>query len=567
MEQFQINHKTYRLLALESIDDGIRFVHRHSITDKYSIVSSIAEFAYNNLPLETQTLLYSIDQTFLDAFDQGIQSVVMLKGIVHYTSDEVQYLVNEFFKTYMRDAFKGRLIPEYADVYLASLRETLFQTGHEKSAEMAELYKNPVGYLHRLAETIHNFTPQQLNDIVRVINGNSLSPTSSPNIFNLLQTEPSQQTSLNIKKISSGNAAHMIDDRIRNFDMSDYRALEGGKYYIPNCSVTFIDIALSKKQFFSFLGQNAFYAFKIVDERIDTYHIIAGIREDSYKWFSQKRDSAKRPLQYTILPGNPFADEKPLAMKTLAPNVLLNGDDFIFETDKRSADTLKTNSRRFEVYGIFCPDALASFVRETRCCFYIRRVVKFKDFLYYYAQCFVLKEYKKIIFTIIPELGRNLCVASKGEYTMCELSWCNHTCLNVIYHTHFAFYSEVPDEMYARAIKAAEQNFINFKYITMSKAFDPIPISQTDGYIMADVTIRVSAAVSSINKKGQMPNFAALRTRDNSPLVGALSIRTLEKMANVDDTDHRLTTINEAILTNTHFYAGTQSHVNALKIC
>lgn len=569
MEVFQVNEKQYQLLALESVEgeDTIEFVHHQSISDKHSIIPVIAEFAYKTLSREITTIFYSLRITFFDAFDQGIETKVMLKGIVHYTSDEIQCLVNEYFKTTIRDTLCKRLASEYVDIFLTSLRETLTCKGHSRSQEIKELYEDPIGFLCRLESKLANLNIQQLNDVVRVINGNILNPTSSPNVFNLLQTEPNQQSSLNIKKISSGDNVHVVDDRVRCFDMTDYTNLEGGKYYIPKCDVVYIQITLAKKQFLSFIAQNSFYSFKIFEDGIDTFTLVAGIRRDSYRWFSQKRDSSKRPLQYTLLKDNPFGETDPSASKTLVSNVLLNGDDFIFDADKRSPDTLKSNTRRIEIYGIFCPDALKTFVEETKCPFFIRRVVKFGEFIFYYTQCFVLRDYKKKIVSFIPLLGNTKCKPPKPEYSLCELSWCNHACLNIIYHTMFSFYSEVPDELYEDALRAAEKNFINYKYISLAKAFDPIPISQTDGYIMADVILRVAAAMSSINKRGQMPNFASLRTKDNSPLVSSLSIRTLEKISSIDEVekDYPMSTINEAILTNTPFRAGAHSHANGIE--
>lgn len=554
LETYKVNNRTFRLLALETLDrDSSTFTHFHSISDRFSLPALVAEFAYKNLPEDVDLIFYSIRQTFLHTFDYGIKTTIMLNGVAHYTSCSVQHIVNSYFKNQLKDALRGRLCEAYADVFLASLRETFTLKGSARTDEMDKLYDNDVdsfdgtiNFLDDLTSRLSNLTEQQLSEIVRVINGNKLNTTSSPNVFNLLRTEPTQQSSLNIKKITTGSVTHMIDERVRFFSMDDYQKLESGKYYIPRCEVVYITITLTKRQFLSFTAQNAFYTFYILEDNIDSYKLIAGIRSDSYKWFSQKKDASKLPLQYEILNKDPFVGTEIVSSKTVILNTLLNADDFVFEINKRSSDTLKTNSRRIEIYGIFCPDALETFVNETKCTFYIRRVIKFNDFLFYYVSCFVLRDFKMTVITLIPQLGNRLCREKKNSCNLCELSWCNHACLNVIYHTMFWFYSEVPDELFDDALAVARQNFTN---------------------IMADAILRVAAATQDI-KRGDTPNFAALKTQSSSPLVSALSVRTLEKISKVGeiDKDYEMSTINEAILSNTPYCAGTNSTLNAIDI-
>lgn len=506
-----------------------------------------------------------------------------LVPINHYTMDDVQFKLNVFFRDTLPRALRGKLIDDYINIYIQSLRINFnVSPVGEMSDEQMMMYRDTDGYLAALYKKVDGYDSAQLAEIVRVIQGNTLSYVTSPNVFNLLQTEPEQQNALNIKRITSTAAESAIDDRVIRYD--NIEQLKAGRYYIPDAATTTINMSLHIDTLKKYIKTDTVFAFKINSNSMDTLNVNMALRNDVYEKFKKLKCTQKKsgdfsmPLQYRIVGGEETEDVYVPGMtttinyKTFCKNTWQCGDDYIFNLGSFSSETMKGSSKRFEIYGIFCPHSIQELIEKTKCTFYIRRIIQNGPFIFYYCRCFILLKYKYDAFTFMADYGRRKCLKVSDEFTMNQKAWCLRTCFHLIYHTHFQLENEASKlnpEMYTKMMISMQNNLINFRYISTTGCIDMYPRTQSEGCALANTIILVSKNIArDFAEKNLSVTFRHFNTKKDGPFVAVNSIRTCEKLADASIIDKYfpLQTTAELSLVNHVHATGPFSATDAMII-
>lgn len=499
MESLIINQRQIYLLRVtpDICKSGIEFSTSESASIKYPVVARVGEEAIKHYGTDIFFVLYSLVVKYSNVFEDGIEYRFKMLGYKPYTSDWVQAIVDIFFEQKLPEVFSGKLNEEYTRIYLASYRENLEAKLITPTPEQIALYENPEQFLISLYQKFAMFGVEEISKIVKVISSNKLTSATSPNLFNLSQTEPMQQSALNIKKITSNQADLEVDTSVVSYE--EGANLSAGFFYIPDCPVITIEATIHCTYFYQLIMLNYVQKFYIIENHMNMLKLRIGIRQDVYDEYFKKRKCMdrtspfyKRPLQYQIVEASP---ETVTCFRSFTNGSWQCGDDYIFKLDKFSNETMKCTSKRIELYGIFSLDALRRLVALTKCPFFIKRIINYKKFTFYYAQCFVFQLYKHTLFDFITTEGQKR-QHFDDSYSFNEKIWSGRTNFHFIYHTYFNFANDAlmsptmrDPESRAKIVQAVKINLINFKYIKATGNVQPIPFTKQDAITFAYCTL------------------------------------------------------------------------------
>lgn len=574
MEVYMYNERVIYLMQVTDVFHGYQFETHMSVSDEPLKHQLLVEEAIK-FNTKVNVIIYHQSSQYLHAFDKGLVYRYIME--FHYTSDDVQHVVNKFFSEELPLALTGKLIPEYASIFVKSLKASMLEVRDDVQKlisnedlralqqDYANLRNDTEETLKKIYQRVKNMSCQQLAQICAVIATNKINMTTSSNIFNLIQSEPNQQNALNIKKVTARNNvdSDIDDDTIHEYDVDSCNRDElfrVGHYYIQTCPLTTIYMVTDVKGFHNLIAKNYVYCFKILSSHTNTLRVLISVRQDLLESFGNIRID-NNIIQYEI------TNEQPTDIRyysSMRENVWQSGDDYLFMFNNFSNETMKEFSRRYRIYGIFSRHAIDTLVRLAGATFKIVHCVQNNDFLFYYTHLYINRRYDYLLTTTVCDLAETRYIEPKENFTMNEIYWCDRPHLHMFYQTYFKFHTKITN-VDQDVLDAMKTNLINFKYLERTGNLDLSVQTPSEANTMFDVTMQVIRNMKRDTKETKFSHFDALV---DGPLVAAVSIRTCEKTTNpiVLNKHYPIDTTNVSALVNIPNYIGSQNPDNAINI-
>lgn len=564
MNRIIFNGITFKLLKVENLSTfkGI----------KYSTSVSEPVFVLENLLIETlrvfgttfEKLIYKLDVQFNSPFEGGI----VVSAFVHpifmdpheniYSLDDDKFQVIEYFKTDLHRALEGKLTKEYSEIFLRSLLIYLMQNVN-LAQNVGSMTVNL--FCKSLYERISSLTNEDLNSIVNVITHRKVTFDTPSNLLNLHKSGPNQQSALNIKKARAEASSGDVDESICIYQNSgEFKSL---KYYIPEVDFVVVRMQLLKNDFIILLAKNYILYFKWEFDDLTNVTMLAAIRRDMFQDFSQIKFK-KKLLQYSVVNDDSFKSSPPLAYIDFKLGCTQHGDDFILNKSIFSNETLRGNSRRFELYGIFTSEAIETLISQTGCPVYVRRVIECSDLKFFYARCFISKSYVNYVFDEFIKLGMENCRPIHNGMSCNMVMWSQRKKFHLIYHTFFGIGKMLKCDL--EIIKMhLKSNLINYRYIMQTGQIDSVPMCEHTGMTYFDIACSVYDAVEDDYNNTK---FTTIKSKNVGPLVNAVSVRCCENVTNQKyyDKEFDVFTTYLSSLLNLPNYTGSYNDVNTMKI-
>lgn len=583
--EYKFNDRKILLIRIDNLDvkKSKECFIELDVSTYFLLYNRIVEFAISEFGNYIEYIVYSIKQRYINQFPGGMAFNVKLHASNRYTKDAVQLMTDLCFKNECPALFRGRLEEKYALIYLESLRLTLICTGANRTEQQARLYAAPQLYLDELKERLASMNNDQLAAIVHTINSNEINLSVHPNVFNLIQTEPRQQNALNIKKISTQVTISDVDDTCIIYNKNE--EISQGFFYISDNTVVHVNIKTNLSSLTKWIAQNYVFSFNIIASNLDEIDVIVAIPLDVYPDFKQKKDANKLPLQFTKID---YDKQECIFLKKIVEKVWQSGNDHLFNAAKFSKETLKTDSRLIQVYGVFCRHVIDEIVEKTRCSFQVMLVSTLDPFKYYYVNIFFNKMYTATVFDILIKHGNESCIKLDDNMTLLQQSWTRRRCSTLIYHTYFNFGTNAMIEarkqnildqksgcadsekfkvLMEDIVDAFQTNLIHFKYITITGRLHVKAGNASDGYLMGDIMTTIRRAIARDREDYKLRiSTTPLHTKKNGGLVGVTSERTIEKLAfpgNIDQV-FGVYSVYEHVLLNYPLGQSVNSEKNAI---
>lgn len=514
-------------------------------------------------------LIYNIKTEFNNLYSLGITVsgkfilVDYTMDAINYSTDENRLMLYDTIKNYLKSKLLGKLNYEYTCVFLEVLLFYFMDDFNYSEFIKGRPFTDAL-------EELKGFNPsiETINTISNVISKRKIYFSTSYNSFNLHQTNEIQQKALNIKKATSDGKRDMVNYQDVTTDNDDFDLID--TFYIPKEDVVYIHFNnLARIDLITLIAKNFIYKYKSIDgSSPSTINLVAQVKVSQYKFLNLFKIRG-RLCQYSVLTN--FLNKKRNLIKDDDLNYIdeftifkdvewVYGEEMLYDYNQFSYETLKGNSRRFELYAIFHIDALKALIKMMGCTFIIKRKIG----KFYYVSCFIYKYDALDLFTkFIPSFINKTEDLLDTDDHITHL-WKMRKMLHVIYHTHFTIHQYLKNEDNIKKMKECMiTNLTNFLYIKETGELYSYPTNDILGIRYMGIYIKVQQAVF---KDYTDVKFTPIQPKFDGPLVSAVSVRGCENVTNskYHDKDYNVYASYLSIILNTPNYSGINNDLNKI---
>lgn len=533
---------------------------------------------YNRLSLYLYKDLCAIHftqkETLSDTFRDGVCiRVNVMFGIFYKTGrDEIEEIT-----TRVRPQLIKRLPEPFIDIFLNSLMVGITQESqYTESLIFQHSIDAKCDVIGVLEQRLLNLSDEKINTIVKNILNNELSYSTSSNVFNLHSTEPKQQTALKMKHLST-KIQEVNDYKIRQWDQAF--EFENGYWYIvfpKKREIHYLYMEILYAKFIDLISKDYIYCFKIISKNMAHVVVNVGILDAIFQDFS-KINIGRRIIQFKRLEDGGGAIEEYKASNEILLNHWQMGDSRLLKLNTFSEETLTSQSKRFEIYGVFCKHVLNVASRDHQCPIYINMKIEYRGRIFYYASIFCFIKNVSFLKKFLVECNKGACnhsIIGPGPINIWDLNWIQRPCSTIIHHTYFRWVNEAlrcTKHDKTSVLDAAIKNLVHYKYIKETGSLNVYSRNQDEATTFAQLYIETSRNVyrdldiSATDGKIKFSPFDGLK---DGPLVSAVSVRMCEKIRNEGTLDKtwKINILNLNMLFNLPNYSGYQSRNNTITL-
>lgn len=610
---FLLNNRLVVLFKCAKIDERLCFKTKILETCGYN--SHVFNYLIDSSPDNCKVIFYTIESIFGNLFNNGIEHIVTMNYLTTLHFNEYDIKLDNLFKDVLPSILRPRMSEKCMFAYLQSLRSSLVKSDAEVD-KFIYLHKLPFDKhskqkeLNEIIEAVRNLSDERINLIEKIFAENSLNYSISPNIFNYHKNQNVQQSALSIKQSVASNDSSSSSSAIKNYVYiksceKQPNLLPGHTYVTENTSYCIIELIIDFKTLVNLITKNLITCFKKFESNdIINFKVHAYIRNDVYQDLSTLQIKHKL-IQYTILNKNtPHIPAEVKFYNKIQTSQWQSGFPNLLRAIVFSQETLITNSKTFEIYGVFCADVLKILINKYGPVIRIRRSINTGKKMFYYAHIHLNFSYKNVLDEDIPYYGERQCVSLKECSTFIEAHQARRKCCTIIYHTHFRWFhksikdvdllkimSKYPNNDFANnldplfnnipLLQAMVKNLIHFNYIFQTNDINIYPESTEDQMTKGQITIEAVKSSRSLIlpwvdavMQDKKKNFSSLTMKNSpfdgsydGPLINATSIRTCEKMSDPENNGKRwgCNILNISMLLNNPEFRGTESKNNSIK--
>lgn len=526
-------------------------------------------------------------------------------------SDEKELEMDRLFEGKLASLLAGRMEPKFIEIYLSALRASLVLKNRVDNTATTLNYDICISTTDQVLHMVSSLTDEQIRTIEKIIIENELNFQICPNVFNLHQSNSRQQSALSIKKIQVPSDETNVDVKYILYNQMDPRAIykfAAGKMYIPNnIEFRIVCVNLELSELRDIIIKKLVYAFKVISSSMSRRKVILFIHTDVFKEFSILKIKS-RLLQYVEIFDDDLRMEPIYCLSVIPqhPHMLLQlGCPRLLRLATFSHETLNTNCKTFEVYGIFCPEYLQFVSRENYASIFIKRIVSEGPFIYYYAHIHFrvnhLLSFPESIVKYSTRQCRSHIDPTTIPQTITIFQWMLRPCATMIYHTYFKWAGPIIEKIAAmerdsptleidaaRDISAAykkypefsviAQNLINFKFITSTQSLNMYATTDDERLTLVQYIVEtyrnmardILIPLFSTRKIGDVKQirYSHIDGIMDGALTAAVSVRSCEKL--VDPKNNNVMrpcmVINASMLINNPDYKGNESSKNCIDI-
>lgn len=609
---FLLNNQLIVFLKCKNINKKICSQVKILETTGYN--SILLNHLANSAPYNCKVIFYTLHSEFGNTFNNGVEHTINMNYMttLHFNAYEIE--VDELFKTKLPALLKSRMSKQCMNAYLPALRASLTKSDIETEKFIA-LHKIPMDKqcqqkeLIEIENAVKNLPNEHIVLLEKIFSENSLNYSISPNIFNYHKNQNLQQNALSIKQSLTSNLNNNLPSNesykyLKSCHVANscpLNLLPGHTYITENEKYILIEAMVDFKTLVDLITKNLIVCFKKYESSdILTFKVDMYIRNDIYPEVSKLQIKHKL-LQYTILKSNINHLPKMQFYNSIQNMKWQSGFPHLLKAIVFSQETLVTNSKTFEIYGVFCDDFLKMISSKYGPVIHIRRSINTGKKMFYYALIYVHLAYKHIIDTDIPLYGQTQCVLLSECNTFIEVHQARRKCCTLIYHTYFkwfnkaikdidlsAFIDKHPDNNFTQnldplfkeipLLQVLVKNLIYYNYIHSTDDINIYPETTEDQMTMGQIIIESLKSTRSLvlpwveqvilNTKRV---FSSLVIKNSpfdglydGPLINATSIRTCEKMTDPENIgkEYNCNILNTSMLLNKPEFRGIESKKN-----
>lgn len=610
---FLINNRLVVLLKCTKIDERLCFKTKILETCGYN--SHISNYLIDSSPNNCKVIFYTLNSTFGNLFNNGVEHIVTMNYLTTLHFNEYDIELDDIFKNELTALLKPRMSEKCMVAYLQSLRAALIKSDTEVE-KFISLHKLPFDKhskqkeMNEIIEAVRNLSDERINLIEKIFAENSLNYSISPNIFNYHKNQNIQQNALSIKQSVANNDSQTSAVVLKNYVYirscePHLNLLPGYTYVTENTTYYIIELLTDLKTLVNLITKNLITCFKKFESNdIFNFKLHAYIRKDVYPDLSTLQIKHKL-IQYSILNQNsPHIPSDVKFYNKIQTSQWQSGFPNLLRAIVFSQETLITNSKTFEIYGVFCEDVLKTMIKKYGPVIRIRRSINTGKKMFYYAHITLNFLYKSILDEDIPFYGERQCVSLKECSTFIEAHQARRKCCTIIYHTHFRWFhkaikdvdllkiiNKYPNNDFTNNVdplfknipllKAMVMNLVHYNYIFQTNDINIYPESTEDQMTMGQIIIESLKGARSLIlpwveavMKNKKKIFSSLTMKNSpfdglydGPLINATSIRTCEKMSDPENHGKQwgCNILNISMLLNNPEFRGIESKNNCIK--
>lgn len=564
---------------------------------------------------DCDVICFHQSSTFAHTFNNGCRTKVKMSYFNTLRFREYDIRVDELFRSTLPGLLAHRMSRNCAANFLQSLRASLITPQPHVKGLMVS---NNLPYdehceekcIETIVRAVANLSAEKIALLERINCQNALHHGVSPNVFNFHQNENKQQNALSIKKSNLGGRTSNVNS---NYGYVKRCLLEGvdftpGRVYVTeNTTYTIISLTVDDKILLDMIAKNMVVCFRkhetpaeIVNCSVEMY-----VRDDVFPELSKMQIKHKL-IQFSIL--QRLVEHLPADVKfftTIQNEVWQSGCPMLLKAVTFSPETMASNSKNFEIYGVFCHDFLLELCRKYGPTITVRRIIEIKkNRQFFYCLISLNLKYKHVLCEeVVDRMGRQ-CVPLSACRTLVEAHQAARKCCTLIYHTFFKWFNRALKDVDLRAVmdqfpgnnfrknvsplfgampcvRVLAQNLINYNYINTTKDTNIYPDSSDDQITMAQIIIETKKNITRSILVPWIESTLAARRISTSmvvkntpfdgsfdgPLVNAVSVRTCEKITDPRNAgkEWECAIVNLSMLTNNPEFRGTESEANCIK--
>lgn len=587
--------------------------NRVEILETTGYNSHLYNYLANSAPLNCKVIFFTLLSEFGNTFNNGVKHILNMNYMTTLHFNEYDIQLDELFRNELPGLLSQRMSKKCMEAFLCSLRSSLIKTDIEVDKFIA-LHKIPTDKqcqkkeLAEIYEAVKNIPTEHINLLEKIFSENSLNYSISPNIFNYHKNQNLQQNALSIKQsVANQNNNAPSNQRykyLKRCQVNSSKPLDlqpGHTYVSENTRYCLIEAVLDFKALIDLITKNLIVCFKKYESTdIMTFKVRMYIRNDIFPEVS-KLQIKHQLLQYTILKTNIDHIPRMEFFSTIQTLKWQSGFPHLLKAIVFSQETLVTNSKTFEIYGVFCDDFLKMISRKYGPVIHIRRSINTGKKLFYYALIYIHMTYKHIIDTDIPHYGRTQCVQLSSCDSFISVHQARRKCCTLIYHTYFKWFNKAikdidllsymnnrPNNNFTQnldplfsdipLLRVLVKNNIYYNYIHTTDDINVHPETTEDQMTMGQIVIESMKSTRSLilpwvesTLRQTKRVFSSLTIKNSpfdglydGPLINATSIRTCEKMTDPENTgkEWKCNILNTAMLLNKPEFRGVESKVN-----
>lgn len=568
----------------------------------------------NSAPVNCKIIFYTLNSKFGNTFNNGIEHDIKMNYMttLHFNAYDVE--LDELFRTKLPHLLKNRMSQKCMSAFLQSLRASLCKSDNEMEKFIA-LHKIPNDEqcqqkeLCEIEEAVKNIPDEHIACLEKIFSENSLNYSISPNIFNYHKNQNLQQSALSIKQSvasDSGNNSPSNSSykylRYCQVNLNEpLNLLPGHTYVSENERYFLIEAMMDFKTLVDLITKNLIICFKKFESSdILKFKVHMYIRNDIYIEVSKLQIKHKL-LQYTILKSNVRHIPEMQFYNSIQTMKWQSGFPHLLKAIVFSHETLVTNSKTFEIYGVFCDDFIKMISRKYGPVIHIRRSINTGKKIFYYALIYIHLAYKHIIDSDIPYYGQRQCISLDQCDSFIDAHQARRKCCTLIYHTYFKWFNKAikdidlssfmdnrPDNNFTSNLdplfkdiplfQVLVRNIIYYNYIHSTDDINIYPETTEDQMTMGQIIIESLKSTRSLIlpwveqvlfKTKRV--FSSLGIKNSpfdglydGPLINATSIRTCEKMTDPENAgkEWNCNILNTSMLLNKPEFRGIESKKN-----
>lgn len=610
MNFFLSNNKLIVLIKCKEIREDISYKVKIYETTGYH--SCLKNYLVNSVPFLTKIIFYKQTSKFGNTFNNGVEIDINMNYIKTLHFDEYDIKVDELFEKLPKYLI-GRMSKKCMEAYLYSLKSSLVKSDIEVD-KFVMAYNIPYDEhckqkeLFEIENAVKNLSAENINILEKIYAENSLNYSLSPNIFNYHKHQNIQQNALSIKQSMASSSDNTSPQKTFKYLLKCQVNLDGflnllpGHTYITeNTTYKLIEMFLDYKLLVDLISKNLIVCFKKFENtQINIFKVHMYVRHDIYPEMS-KLQVKQELLQYQILSSNISHLPEMKFFNSIQTMHWQSGFPNLLKTIVFSQETLVTNSKTFEIYGVFCDDLIKHLSNNYGPVIHIRRTINTGKMIFYYARIHIHLSYKHIIDNEIPKFGEEQCVSLDKCESFIEAHQARRKCCTLIYHTYFKwfnrsikeinlleFMNEYPENDFTKNIdplftgmpimQVLLKNLIHYNYIHATNDINVYPESTEDQMTMAQIIIESLKSTRSLilplveftmNEKKRVASSLTVKNSPfdglyDGPLINATSIRTCEKMTDPENIGKQwyCNTLNTSMLLNKPDFRGIESKKN-----